>query len=470
MPPLQKRFHRKSCNLTDSGEHLVCKMERTKKMKKILSILMVLVLAFSLCACEELDSLRNIELPPLPDADASASPEISAEPEPEVTETPVETTAPEAEELNNRVIVSVINTVLHENDPQNGTELILTFAYESPLVYIEGRDAAAAAINDYLALLDETYYTGNDHGVGTAIGYNMFLELAQDNYSYVVSNGIEDISLEFSASRSANIARADAQVLSLVYNYYEFTGGVHGNYYDRAYVFDTETGAELSLDALTSDFDALTAFLVQYMVETAESDSYYSERIDPNTVPAEQYSAAFGQLIREGSWYFGAEGLVIFSDTYELGPYAAGIVEFTVPYEQLEGKIDEKWLPEQRNGEGEFGIDLLSDIPDGSLEIIDRVTADDTGAEFCLSVEGTAYDVKLSRVDYTDTFFETAQLWYCSYMSDCAIQVLATLPEGMPDLMLSYNTADGQAHTLLVSESGEDGSLILVDGLIEAVG
>lgn len=438
-------------------------------MKKTLAIILTLTLAFSLCACAELESLRDIELPPLPEAGASASPELSPEPSVEVTEPPVETPAPVEEQLNNRVIVSSSNTAIQEYDPQNGTELILTFAYESPLVYIEGRDAASAAINDYLALLDETYYTGNDHGVGTATGFNMLLELAQDNYSYVVANSIEDLGLEFSASRSANVARADAQVLSLVYSFYEFTGGVHGNYYDRAYVFDTETGAELSLDAITSDFDALTAFLVQYMVEKAESDSYYTERIDPS-ISSEQYSAAFGQLIREGSWYFGADGLVIFSDTDELGPYAAGIIEFTVPYDELEGKIEEKWLPAERSGQGEFSISLLSDVPEGSIEIIDRVTADETGTEICLSVEGTVYDVKLSRVDYTDTFFETAQPWACSYMSNCAIQVLTTLPEGMPDLMLSYKTADGETHTFLVSESGEDGSLILVDGLIEAVG
>lgn len=133
-----------------------------------------------------------------------------------------------------------------------------------------------------------------------------------------------DLPLELASSQTVSVARADERILSLVYSYYEFTGGVHGNYVDRAYVFDSETGEELTLDKLTTDFDAFTAFMVQYMVEKAENEAYYSERIDPNTLAREQYSAAFGALLREGSWYFGSEGLTVFSDAYEFGPFAAG--------------------------------------------------------------------------------------------------------------------------------------------------
>lgn len=442
-------------------------MERIEKVKKILIISLALTLAFSLCACSELEKLKS-ELPPLPDTSATASPEPSAEPSPEATEAQEESTAVQA---GPRVMVNIKNTTIQEYDPADGSQLILTFAYETPSVYIEGRSEASAAINEYIALLDETYYTGNDYGVGSATGFNLMLQQAQDNYSYVVGTGAVDLPLELASSQTVSVARADERILSLVYSYYEFTGGVHGNYVDRAYVFDSETGEELTLDKLTTDFDAFTAFMVQYMVEKAENEAYYSERIDPNTLAREQYSAAFGALLREGSWYFGSEGLTVFSDAYEFGPYAAGSVEFTVPYEALEGVIDEKWFPAERSGEGEFIVKPLSEVSGGDTEIIDMVTVSDEGQELCLVSLGNVYDVKLSQVEYMDRFYETAQLWHCSYMNDCALQLKTLIPEGIPNLMLSYATADGASRSLLISRSGQDGSFTLVEeGSIEAVG
>ena len=125
-------------------------------MRKFTALLLAAALALSLCACGGLDNLKNVELPPLPDADAQASPE--ATPVPEATEIVSE---PESK-LPEHVIVSITSHSEQHYDPQNGETLILTFSYETPEVYIEGRDEASGKINEYIATLDETYYTGND--------------------------------------------------------------------------------------------------------------------------------------------------------------------------------------------------------------------------------------------------------------------------------------------------------------------
>jgi hypothetical protein len=54
-------------------------------------------------------------------------------------------------------------------------------------------------------------------------------------------------------------------------------------------------------------------------------------------------------------------------------------------------------------------------------------------------------------------------------MEDCALQIVTDIPEGMPELKLSYRDATGE-HELYLSQSGVDGSFIFVDGSIEAVG
>lgn len=428
-------------------------------MKKIMALILVLALAATMCACDELEKLQQVELPPLPTAEPSPEPETT--PEPEETPEP----SPEPAELGNRVIISIKNKTEIHNAPDNEAQRLLTFSYDTPQVHIEGNDAAAALINDHIALLDELYYTGT--GVGD--GVNALLEMALDNYSYSAETGAE-VGLEFSSDRSVSVFRADSSAVSLVFTTMTYTGGAHGNYFDVGYVYDAQTGELLTLDKLTSDFDGFSDFVLEYMLTLAKEDETYAS-LDL----IEDLRSALAMLIREGSWYFDENGMVFFSDVYELASYAEGIIRFTIPYAELENVLDEKWLPNQRpDGEGNFDVSLQSDVSSGSVEIIDKMTADSEGLELCLKAVGTVYDVSISSVEYADyshKFFETANHWACSYMDDCAIQLVTLIPEGMPDLMISYTTADGLRHHSLISQSGVDGSIILIDAeSVEAIG
>ena len=429
-------------------------------MKKIVALLLVLALAATMCACDELEKLQQVELPPLPTVEPSPEPETTPEPAEESPEP-----SPEPLELGNRVIVSIKNNTEIHNAPDNEAQRILTFSYDTPQVHIEGNDAAAAAINDHIAVLDELYYSGTGNGDGI----NAMLEMALDNYSYAVDTGAE-LGLEYSSDRTVSVPRADNAVVSLILSTNTYTGGVHGNYFDRGYVYDARTGELLTLEKLTSDADAFSAFAASYLVELAKNDETYASLDLIEDLPS-----AMAALLREGSWYFDDNGLVVFSDVYELASYAEGIIRFTIPYGALEDYIDAKWLPTQRqSGDGSFEVSLLSDVPSGSVEIIDRVTADSEGLELCLKAVGTVYDVSISSVEYADyshKFFETASHWACSYMSDCAIQLVTLIPEGMPNLMISYTTADGVHHHSLISQSGVDGSISLTDAeSVEAIG
>ena len=225
---------------------------------------------------------------------------------------------------------------------------------------------------------------------------------------------------------------------------------------------------------LSGNFDELKAFLADYMIGlyTADKDGYYSARVFADMVTDGDVNAAIAALVRDGSWYFSEDGMVIYSTIYELGPYAAGIVDFVIPYSDLAGHIDDKWLLAERTAEGgSLTLKAQSDIADGSIEIIDKVTVDAEGEALCLEADGTVYDVRLASVDYSDRFYETAQLWACSYMSDCVLQLETMIPDGMPDLMVSFRDASGAQTRLLLTQSGENGAYILMnDSDIEAVG
>lgn len=456
-------------------------------MKKIFSLLLVFVFVLSMSGCEQgmqtLEKLENIDLPPLPTAteevvtvadgaDPAEEPDGDAEgTEATVSQEPV---SYETVELANRVLVNIGSTSLEEYDPQNGELLILTFSYETPHVSIDGRNEAAQKINNYIAMLDETYYTGNDYGAGSSLGYNAMLEFAQDHYGYMVDTGSAyDAAVDlFFSERTASITRADAAILSVLYDNYNYTGNAQGSQTDRAYIFDTQTGERLSLESLSGDKKALSAFLVDYMVGLTENDTAYYQRIQldiaKSIMGVEDLKGACEALLREGSWYFDSDGLVIFSDQGEMGSMVAGMIEFHVPYTELSGVIDGKWLPEKKADAGRFTIAPMDDIEDGTVEIIDFVSANHEGETYCITAEGAVYDVRISAVQYSNSFYETALLWYASHMSGCAIQLQALLPDGMPNLMISY-TSGGERHSVLLTH-GEEGGPALVDDTIEAVG
>ena len=442
-------------------------------MKKLTSIVLALMLALSLCGCAGLQNLKNVELPPLPDVSQQDS-----EPTPMPT-VEIDTSASTAEStLPLHVIVGMETHSEQHYDPQNGDKLILTFSYETPRVYIEGRDATMNAINEYIATVDETYYTGNDYGVDSVIdgkisGVNAYLEAATDNYAFAVETGDDTLPLEYASERTARVERIDSRVLSMVYNTYSYTGGAHGNYAELAYNFDTESGERITLDTLSADPDALNAFLREYITKlyTEDADGYYSANVyEDLTVDAENNPIA--DLVRDSVLYFNNEGVVFFAQPYEIGPYASGIIEFTVPYADLTGVIYDKYLPvEYDAAPGELELKAQSDVLDGSIEIIDKVSVDVPGEALCIQSVSTVYDIRLSAVDYTDAFYETARLWAASYMSDCVLQLETLIPDGMPKLMVSYRDSDGTQTQLLLTQSGETGAYILMNkNDIEAVG
>lgn len=441
-------------------------------MKKIYSILLAMALALSLCAC------AGVELPPLPEVtdrpEATEAPDgqIPEQKEPDPTAPVVEqgsAAAPSA--LNSAILVSFQNTTREAYDPEEGTQLILNFSYDTPVIRMEDRPEAASRINQAIAMLDESFYTGKEYGDGGSGGYNYMLMLAEDNYTYVRDSG-SDLPLEYSCTRGARVTRVDQKVFNPVFSYSQYTGGAHGNYSDESYVFDTESGERLRLEDLTSDYEGLKSFLVDWMLDKAVNDPDIADCIYPDTdeqTLREQLTA----LLRDGSWYLDDKSLTVFPTLYEIGPYAAGIIEFKVPYEQLRGRIDDVWFPVPAETDGSISVMPLEELGNGTTEILDRIVANESGTELALVVRGTVSDVRLSGVyyeDFTDSFYELSQIWLCTKLSDCAVQLVSVVPEGLPNLMISYRGENGEVQNKLLTQSGLDGRFLLIDDNIAPVG
>lgn len=425
-------------------------------MKKCIAGLLSLLLALSLCAC------GGVELPPLPTAEPKPSPEVSAEPA-----APVET-APAAEEKLPEVIVSFRHELHEAYDPEKHETLILHFAYDIPTIVMEERPQEAAWINEFTGLLAETFYTGENYGEGPGTGYNNMLTMAEDNYLLMQNSSEENRIYEMSADQSVTVERNDGRVLTLRYLSSSYTGGAHGMSVQRCYSFDPATGRLLTLASISEDEAALREYLASRLVELSINDEGIASATSGFLMP-DTRDEALSALLRDGSWYFDYDGMVIFSDLYEISSYAAGIISFRIPWYELEGRVDARYFPVKRQSSGSFRVLPEEQMQDGSVEIVDMLRTDESGTTVYLVSDGSVSDVRIDAVSYSGYFYPTAALWSCSEMHDAAVQLVTVIPDGMPKLRVRWRDSFGE-HTGYLSQSGYDGSLILADEDIEAVG
>lgn len=101
-----------------------------------------------------------------------------------------------------------------------------------------------------------------------------------------------------------------------------YFGGAHPNYYYTNYVFDRITGERLTInDIVGKDNEEICRIIVPYM----DKDYDFYEGfwyIEPEKLITEQHRL-----------FLTEEGIGIFFNTYDIDCYAAGTIEFVIPYE-----------------------------------------------------------------------------------------------------------------------------------------
>ena len=364
------------------------------------------------------------------------------------------------------LMVHLERTTREAFDPESGSEKILTFAWDSVQVQSDLYPDAASKITETMAGLEDAWYTGSDSGEDAyAFGYSSMLGAAEDNYNSAQQG--QGMAAEFSSTRYVTVLRADSEICVFLVNYYVYMAGAHGSYKNEAICFDTKTGERLTLADLSADESGLKAKLLSEMNALADEnkDGYFTDRMFEDV----DRSTAFPALIREGSWYPAAEGFVIFSDIYELGPYAAGITEFAIPYENLADVLDARWIPQPATLTAEVEPLSMDMVPEGSLDIADRVIVGESGEPWLLFCQGEAKDFSIWTGSFSESFFPEGEVFFCGSLKDAALQVAVEFPGDLPTTMLRYTDLDGM-HEYLIELSGENGNVVLVENTPQAQG
>lgn len=130
--------------------------------------------------------------------------------------------------------------------------------------------------------------------------------------------------LPFGEAADWRVSYQSETLVSFVRSYYSnsVSGAAHPAYYQFSEVFSLEDGALLSLEDLFTDPEAARAAVLDILAEKAAPSGYGREGVE----------AAFDGR----NFYLTGEGFVFYFQPDTLAPYAAGLLEFAVPYGALE--------------------------------------------------------------------------------------------------------------------------------------
>lgn len=135
----------------------------------------------------------------------------------------------------------------------------------------------------------------------------------------------------WSATIQENATRVDAQIISIYFQYQEFSGGVHPNFSIFSANYHSQTGHPLMLTDLIAEGHSASelAGLVNSALQADKALLY------------DDYEALVSKAFCDDTfpcWYLTKDGLCFTFAPYAIGPYASGIITATVSYENL-GKI-----------------------------------------------------------------------------------------------------------------------------------
>ena len=119
--------------------------------------------------------------------------------------------------------------------------------------------------------------------------------------------------------------RIDGDLAEFVIERYGYRGGAHGGATRVGYHFDLKNGEYFTLSDVTDDIDALNAAVAEEIIiqvyKNGEDNYYLSPGYADTINGYKDFNVSLGD-----------DSLTVIFGEYEIGPYAAGIIEFEIPY------------------------------------------------------------------------------------------------------------------------------------------
>ena len=317
-------------------------------MKRVITVLMALMLVFSIAACDSLpfssnnQKKRSVRTKKDDDDDEDDDDPVETTTEETTTETtdePSVTEEPTPEPTKAASESSYISCYIDQYwDYDYGS---IDDQYYSTSIYI----TSLYIDDDNFPALKEQMETDNESRI---ISYlNDFAEFAEAAKTDV-ENGREYAN--YYTGSEITLYRADSKILSYNYISSSYMGGAHGYTGYTGIIRDPATGKQLTLSDVCVDTDSLYSILNEYLADICEERGLFGDYADT----IDLYIS--GEYI--WNFYITRTGLVLQFNQYEIAPYAAGPIFVTIPYEGNESIFDSfYWTDLPSDFVQEFNLD-----------------------------------------------------------------------------------------------------------------
>ncbi len=328
---------------------------------------------------------------------------------------------------------------------EQGTEL-LYYSYPQVQLLLENKATAARILGDLHSRIETVVTAARD------------LEtLARESLS-----GSEAWSAYF-IEMAYTPTRLDQAVLSLFGNQSVYSGGPHPSMVTDSVTYDLQTGGALYLDQLLTA-QCTPEQLYQKIIDVlaGQADNLY---YDYQEVLQDRFT---GDLHSLRDWYFSKSGLCFHFAPYDIAPYSSGTIVAELPYEELSGILDEKFLPAQESAAtGSMYAEAYLEDDSERFTTIAQIPLPQGNTEVLLYSDAPVTDVRIEiGSQYSDTQqYIPGSVVFAADMVDIgdAIRLTADLSNPEQLYRLVYHSA-GQEYSAFITYDDIGDSILLTNG------
>jgi hypothetical protein len=156
---------------------------------------------------------------------------------------------------------------------------------------------------------------------------NLYDAISKFNYEYnSFKNNFPESSQQWEAFVDGEVTYRSTEIICIAITTYLDTGGAHGNTNVRFFNFNPQTGKLYNKKDLISNIRDLSEVIEKRLKKDlhADNDTEFTEAI------------FFGKDFQLPETFgYSNEGLIILYNPYEIASYSQGLVEFTIPFSEV---------------------------------------------------------------------------------------------------------------------------------------
>lgn len=212
--------------------------------------------------------------------------------------------------------------------------------------------------------------------------------------------------VEYTFDRDILVARSDETVLSMAVMEGSYLGGAHPFGMTTGRTYDTQTGKELSLKDVVSDYDGIYEYVKKQLEENYDQSMFFEDYQDTLQKMFYDESGDYGTV----QWTISQTGLSIYFNQYDLAPYVAGSQQVDISFKEQPQLFQSKYVVEKESYSKVIreNSSCFADVNgDGKEEEISYSVARDEygfGGAITVTCDGQTFDTAEIDKDASDAY------------------------------------------------------------------